>query len=114
MTSKREEIAKIIDEFVKWGEEQKLPYFDNKTQIQKFKREYTTDHIAGLVHKYCIPAYEQGLDTLKGYMNLELERLRMLGIVSGVDEATLKFRLSAEQEEHALNCIVKMIDVIAS
>ena len=114
MSSKREEITKIIDEFVKWGEEQKLPYFDDNVKIRKFKQDYTTDHIAGLVHKYCIPAYEQGYDALKGYMNLELERLRMLGIVSGVDEAAPKFQLSAEQEKYALSCIVKIIGVIAS
>jgi hypothetical protein len=113
MPSKREEITKIVNKFITYGKEQNFPYFDNEVKIRKFKQDYTADHIAGLVNKYCIPAYADGYDNLKGYMNLELDRLRMLGAMSGVDETTIKFQLSTNQEDYVLSCILEIIEVIS-
>ena len=62
--------------------------------------------------KYLIPAYEEGLDTLKGYLKVEADRLRMLGAMSGTDENVLKFQLSTEQEDYVVQRVVEVIGVI--
>lgn len=112
MSSKRQEINKIINKFIKYGRLHKFPMFDDDVKIRKFKRDYTPDHIAGLVFKYLVPPYKEGIDSLKGYIMLELDRMRMLGALSGVDEMIINFQLSEEQHEYVIGCIVEIIDVI--
>lgn len=112
MSTKRQMINKIINDFIRYGKQEKFPFFDSSVKIVQFRQEYTADHIAGLTMKYLIPAYEEGLDTLRGYLKLEGDRLRMLGAMKGVDESLLKFQLSTDQENYVLKCIVEIIDVI--
>ena len=112
MGTKREAITTIVNKYIKYGKSHKFPFFDNSEKIAKFKRDYTTEHIAGLIVKYIIPAHSQGIDFLKGYMKLELDRLRALGVMTGGDESVLNFQLTAEQEDHTVNCLVEIIGVI--
>jgi hypothetical protein len=112
MSTKREAITTIVNKYVTYGQSQEFPFFDNKEKIAKFKRDYTTDHLAGLIVKYIIPAHKQGTDFLRGYMKLELDRLRALGVMTGVDESVVNFQLTTEQEDHTVNCLVEIIDVI--
>ena len=83
---------KIINQFIKYGKDQKFPFFSDDVKIEKFRKEYTADHIAGLTMKYLLPAYEEGEETLRGYLKVEGDRLRMLGAMSGVDENIIKFQ----------------------
>ncbi len=64
--------------------------------------------------KYLVPAYEEGEETLRGYLKVEGDRLRMLGAMSGVDENIIKFQLNEIQEDFVIMSIIKMIDVITS
>ena len=114
MPTKREEITKIVNKLVNYGKEQNFPYFSDSVKIAKFRRDYTPDHIAGLTMKYLVPAHEQGIETLKGYLKVEAERLRMLGALSGVDEDVMKFQLSENQEDYVILRIIQIIDVITS
>lgn len=112
MSTKREAITTIVNNYIKYAKSQEFPFFDNSEKIAKFKRDYTTEHIAGLIVKYIIPAHSQGIDFLRGYMKLELDRLRALGVMTGVDESVINFQLSTEQEDHTINCLVEIIGII--
>jgi hypothetical protein len=112
MTTKRQSITEIVNKYIKYGKSQEFPFFDNNEKIAKFKQDYTVDHIAGLIVKYIIPAHSQGIDFLKGYMKLELDRLRALGVMTGADENVLNFQLTTEQEDYTINCLVEVIAII--
>jgi hypothetical protein len=110
MTTKREELTKIINVMIKYGKEHKMPYFDNNMKINQFKQKYTTDHCAGLIVKYMIPAHEQNM--LKGYLHVEMERLRMMAVMSGVDKHVIEFKLTEVQEDYVVERVVEMISII--
>jgi hypothetical protein len=112
MTTKRKELTKIINIMLKYGEEQKVPYFNNKEKIREFRHKYTTDHVAGLIVKFMIPAYNTGL--LEGYLKIEMERLRMMAVLSGKYSDVVEFKLTNEQEVFIYTHIVKMIVIIQS
>jgi hypothetical protein len=112
MTTKRKELTKIINNMIEYGQKHNMPYFDDKVKINKFKQKYTTDHIAGLIVKYMIPAYDQ--DILKGYLKVEMDRLRMLAVMAGSDTKVIEFKLTEDQEKHLYDNIVKMINIIKS
>jgi hypothetical protein len=110
MTTKREQLTKIINNMIEYGKKHNIPYFDDKVKINKFKQKYTTDHIAGLIVKYMIPAYD--LDILRGYLQVEMDRLRMLAVMAGSDTKVIEFKLTKEQEDHVYDNIVQMINII--
>lgn len=112
--SKRQEITKIINKVLEYGKHHKFPYFDDNEKINKFKQEYTTDHCAGLINKYFVPAYDESLDTLKAYFKAETERVRLLGIINNADKKCLKFQLSEIHEDYVINCIVEIIKILRS
>lgn len=110
--SKRQEIAKIIHEFVTYAKEQEFPYFDEQEKVDKFMQTYTTGHIAGLINKYMRPAYGHGIEALEGYIRLELDRAKLLAAANGADEKCLNFQLCDEHLQRAITDIIRIIDII--
>jgi hypothetical protein len=107
--SKRTKIGEIITKYITFCKEENIPYLGENANIREFRQKYTTDHIVGVVDKYFRPALERGEDALKGYIALEIERMKVLGAMQGYDT---NYQVSDKQLEFTVKSITEILSIL--